>query len=88
MNLAPRLMDPTGGAVLLDGVDLRQLDPAELRRQIGFVPQETFLFSATLSENIAFGVEARDATSRSAARPKSPAWPTISRDSRKAIGPW
>jgi ATP-binding cassette subfamily B protein len=58
--LVPRLMDPTGGAVLLDGVDLRQLDPADLRRHIGFVPQETFLFSATVGENIAFGVE--DAT--------------------------
>jgi ATP-binding cassette subfamily B multidrug efflux pump len=58
--LVPRLMDPTGGAVLLDGVDLRQLDPADLRRHIGFVPQETFLFSATVGENIAFCVE--DAT--------------------------
>jgi ATP-binding cassette subfamily B protein len=57
VNLVPRLMDPTEGAVLLDGVDLRQLDPEELRRHIGFVPQETFLFSATLGENIAFGVE-------------------------------
>jgi ATP-binding cassette, subfamily B, multidrug efflux pump len=57
VGLVPRLMDPTGGAVLLDGVDLRQLDPAELRRHIGFVPQETFLFSATVGENIAFGVE-------------------------------
>jgi ATP-binding cassette subfamily B protein len=60
VGLVPRLMDPTGGAVLLDGVDLRDLDPAELRRHIGFVPQETFLFSATVGENIAFGVE--DAT--------------------------
>ena len=60
VGLVPRLMDPTGGAVLLDGVDLRDFDPAELRRQIGFVPQETFLFSATVGENIAFGVE--DAT--------------------------
>jgi ATP-binding cassette subfamily B protein len=57
VGLVPRLMDPTGGAVLLDGVDLRELDPAELRQQIGFVPQETFLFSATVGENIAFGVE-------------------------------
>ena len=48
------------GAVLLDGVDLRELDPAEVRRQVGFVPQETFLFSATIAENIAFGV--KDAT--------------------------
>jgi len=36
---------------------LRRLDPEDLRRQIGFVPQETFLFSATIAENIAFGVE-------------------------------
>ncbi len=56
-SLVPRLMDPTGGAILLDGIDLRELDPADLRRQIGFVPQETFLFSATIAENIAFGVE-------------------------------
>jgi ATP-binding cassette subfamily B protein len=57
VNLIPRLLDPTEGSVLLDGVDVRELDPAELRRQIGFVPQETFLFSATIAENIAFGVE-------------------------------
>jgi ATP-binding cassette subfamily B protein len=50
-------MDPNEGVVLLDGIDLRQLDPEELRRQIGFVPQETFLFSATIAENIAFGVD-------------------------------
>jgi ATP-binding cassette subfamily B protein len=57
VNLLPRLFDPTSGAVLLDGIDLRRVDPAELRRQIGFVPQETFLFSATIAGNIAFGVE-------------------------------
>lgn len=56
-SLVPRLLDPTEGAVLLDGVDLRELDPANLRQHIGFVPQETFLFSATIAENIAFGVE-------------------------------
>ncbi len=57
VSLAPRLMDPTAGAVVVDGVDVRELDPADLRRHIGFVPQETFLFSATIAENIAFGVE-------------------------------
>ena len=57
VNLAPRLFDPTAGAVLIDGIDLRDADPAEVRRLIGFVPQETFLFSATIAENIAFGVE-------------------------------
>jgi ATP-binding cassette subfamily B multidrug efflux pump len=56
-RLVPRLIDPTEGSVLLDGADLRALSPADLRRHIGFVPQETFLFSATLEENIAFGVE-------------------------------
>jgi ATP-binding cassette subfamily B protein len=58
VNLLPRLFDPTGGAVLLDGIDLRRLDPADLRRQVGFVPQETFLFSDTIAGNIAFGVDA------------------------------
>jgi len=57
VQLIPRLLDPTEGSVLIDGIDLRELSPFELRRQIGFVPQETFLFSATLAENIAFGVE-------------------------------
>jgi len=57
VSLIPRLLDPTGGAVYLDGRNLRDLDPEWLRRQIGFVPQETFLFSATLGENIAWGVE-------------------------------
>jgi ATP-binding cassette, subfamily B, multidrug efflux pump len=60
-GLVPRLMDPTSGRVLLDGTDLRDLAPAELRRQIGFVPQETFLFSATIAGNIAFGVESATA---------------------------
>jgi ATP-binding cassette subfamily B multidrug efflux pump len=57
VSLIPRLIDPTRGRVLLDGIDLRQLDPEWVRRQIGFVPQETFLFSATLRDNIAWGVE-------------------------------
>ncbi len=56
-SLIPRLLDPVEGAVLFDGVNLRDVDPADLRRRIGFVPQETFLFSATVGENIAFGVE-------------------------------
>ena len=56
VQLIPRMIDPARGAVLLDGVDLREFDPEALRRVIGFIPQETFLFSATLGENIAFGV--------------------------------
>jgi len=58
VSLVPRLLDPTDGSVSLDGRNLCDLDPEWLRRQIGFVPQETFLFSATLGENIAWGVEA------------------------------
>ena len=60
VNLLPRLFDPSSGTVAVDGHDLRRVDPAELRRHIGFVPQETFLFSDTIAANIAFGVE--DAT--------------------------
>jgi ATP-binding cassette subfamily B multidrug efflux pump len=56
-NLIPRLIDPGSGTVTLDGVDLRDLSPQDLRRAIGYVPQETFLFSATLEENIAFGAK-------------------------------
>jgi len=56
VNLIPRLLDPTSGQVLFDGVDVRDYDPSALRAQIGFVPQETFLFSDTLAGNIAFGV--------------------------------
>jgi len=68
VSLIPRLMDPTRGAVFLDGIDLRDFDPEWLRRQIGFVPQETFLFSATLAENIAWGVDnaAEDEIARAA----------------------
>jgi ATP-binding cassette subfamily B protein len=60
VQMIPRLLDPTSGQVLLDGRDLRDFAPDDLRRHIGFVPQETFLFSTTLAENIAFGV--KDAT--------------------------
>ncbi len=68
-NLIPRLIDPSDGAVLLDGIDLRELSPEDLRRSIGYVPQETFLFSATLGENIAFGVpDAAESQIRKAAQ--------------------
>ncbi len=55
VSLIPRLFDPNQGQVRLGGIDGKEFDPEELRRQIGFVPQETFLFSATLAENIAWG---------------------------------
>ncbi len=56
-SLIPRLSDPTEGTVRVDGIDVRELDPADLRRAISVVPQETFLFSATIAGNIAFGVD-------------------------------
>jgi ATP-binding cassette subfamily B protein len=55
VELIPRLADADRGAVLVDGVDVRELPLAELRRAIGFVPQDTFLFSQTIGDNIALG---------------------------------
>jgi ABC-type multidrug transport system fused ATPase/permease subunit len=54
-NLLPRFYDPTAGAVLLDGVDLRDLRLRDLRRQIGVVTQETLLFDDTVFNNIRYG---------------------------------
>jgi ATP-binding cassette, subfamily B, multidrug efflux pump len=55
VNLIPRLYDVTSGAVLIDGRDVRTIPLAVLRQHIGCVPQETFLFSQTLAQNIAYG---------------------------------
>jgi ABC-type multidrug transport system fused ATPase/permease subunit len=55
INLVPRFYDVTGGRVLIDDRDVREFKLTELRGQIGIVPQETFLFSAMLKDNIAFG---------------------------------
>jgi ATP-binding cassette subfamily B protein len=52
--LVPRLYDPTEGRVLVDGVDVRELDPAELRREIALVSDDAFLFSASVRDNIAY----------------------------------
>jgi ATP-binding cassette subfamily B multidrug efflux pump len=57
VSLIPRLQDAAPGMVLLDGRPIREYPLATLRRSIGFVPQETFLFSETVRENIAFGVD-------------------------------
>jgi ATP-binding cassette subfamily B protein len=55
INLIPRFYDVTGGAVLIDGLDVRYVKTESLRRQIGIVLQDTFLFSTTVMENIRFG---------------------------------
>src|ERR671938_606218 len=54
-KLLARFYDPTAGRILIDGVDLRRVTQASLRRQLGIVPQEGFLFAGTVAENIAFG---------------------------------
>ena len=59
VNLIPRLYDITGGELLIDGTDIRKIPLEVLRVNIGFVPQETFLFSETLAENIRYGVDTR-----------------------------
>jgi len=57
INLIPRLYDTTEGLVKIDGVDIKQIPLKVLRRNIGLVPQETFLFSDTLENNILFGTK-------------------------------
>jgi ATP-binding cassette subfamily B multidrug efflux pump len=56
VSLLPRLFDPPPGTLFVDGHDVRRLPLSVLRGGVGFVPQETFLFSATLRENIALGL--------------------------------
>jgi ATP-binding cassette, subfamily B, multidrug efflux pump len=60
LSLLPRLFDPPPNTVFLDGVDIRRYDLGWLRSRLAIVPQETFLFSTTIEENIAFGVETVD----------------------------
>jgi ATP-binding cassette subfamily B protein len=57
VNLLPRFYDYTGGRILLDGIELTEYNRHALRRQIGIVEQEPFLFSRTIRENITYGVE-------------------------------
>src|SRR5262249_37718141 len=60
LSLLPRLLDPPPSTVFLDGQDVRGYDLGWLRAHIAIVPQETFLFSATLEENLAYGVDHAD----------------------------
>src|SRR5438067_3529692 len=72
VSLIPRIYDAAPGSVLIDGSPIREFPLEFLRRQIGFVPQETFLFSETVRENIAFGAEgASDDEVRAAAEAAS-----------------
>jgi ATP-binding cassette subfamily B protein len=69
VKLIARFYDPTRGRVLVDGSDLRRLDLGRFRRQLGIVPQEAFLFTGTIRDNIAYGrPDATDAEVEAAAR--------------------
>jgi ATP-binding cassette, subfamily B, multidrug efflux pump len=55
LGLVPRLFDTTGGSVLVDGVDVKDIDPALLARTVGLVPQKPYLFSGTVASNLRYG---------------------------------
>ncbi|MCX6018116.1 MAG: ABC transporter ATP-binding protein [Chloroflexi bacterium] len=55
INLIGRYYDPSSGMILIDGIDVKQMDLPQLRRQVGYVSQDNLLFSATVAENISFG---------------------------------
>jgi ATP-binding cassette subfamily B multidrug efflux pump len=55
INLIPRLMDVTGGSAMVDGVDVRELDPVLLAKTVGLVPQKPYLFSGTVGSNLRYG---------------------------------
>jgi ATP-binding cassette subfamily B multidrug efflux pump len=57
ISLIPRLYDVTSGSITIDGVDIRQMDRADLWKEIGFVPQKAFLFSGTVASNLRYGDE-------------------------------
>jgi subfamily B ATP-binding cassette protein MsbA len=61
VNLLPRFYDVTGGAILIDGIDIREVTLASLRQQIGIVTQETVLFDDTIANNIAYGLRGASA---------------------------
>ena len=73
VNLIARLHDPPRGAIFIDGVDVHDIPLATLRGAIGFVPQEPFLFSDTIADNVAFGLDAErgSACGHAEARPKA-----------------
>ncbi len=83
VNLLPRFYDVTAGAILIDGVDIRDVTLASLRAQIGIVTQETVLFDDTIASNIAYGsperVAARRSRPRRGRRTRTTSWPRCRR---------
>ena len=85
MSLIPRLLDAPDGSVLVDDIPIRAFPLGQLRRSIGFVPQETFLFSDTLAANIAFGVDEFEPQSRRDAEKTNGKEENISVDLRSSV---
>jgi ATP-binding cassette subfamily B protein len=67
IDLLPRMYDPQEGEILIDGVSTRNIDPSELREEIGFVPQESLLFSETIGSNLTYGTAGMSKTGEWAA---------------------
>ena len=65
------LLEPTEGSILYDGLDMRTLRYRDLRRQVGFVLQESYLFDDSIARNIAFGEDKPDIEQRASGRPKA-----------------
>ena len=59
-NLIPRLMDVSEGKIIIDGIDIKEMNIQNLRNQVGYVPQDVFLFSDTISNNISFGSKTKN----------------------------
>jgi ABC-type multidrug transport system fused ATPase/permease subunit len=78
-KLVARFYDPTAGRILIDGIDLRDVRSSELREQMGIVPQEGFLFSGTIGDNIAFGNPSASGDELEAACRAVGAWDFIER---------
>lgn len=72
-NLIARFYEVTDGAVLIDGIDVRRVTQSSLRRQMGLVPQDPFLFSGTIAENIRFGALPAGTPGTAAPSPLTPA---------------
>ena len=90
LSMLARLHEPPPGTVSIDGVDVREMPLATLRGAIGFVPQEPFLFSATIEENIAFGAGERGAPGAPGAQGAQGAGTTgiVGPGSRRAAASW
>jgi ABC-type multidrug transport system fused ATPase/permease subunit len=78
-KLVARFYDPTAGRILVDGIDLRDVRSGELREQMGIVPQEGFLFSGTIGDNIAFGNPSASESDLEAACRAVGAWDFVER---------